>query len=885
MEQTSQRQTLSFRKWIAVTDPKFQFYAHVDKLIAVLQRVADGEIKRLMVFMPPRHGKCLVAGTLVQMGDGSLRSIEQVCPHDIVMSKHSCYNIGRSIVTNIYTNGVKPVRRITLVSGRTITCTDNHPFLTVHGWKQAEGLGIGDCVAAARQLPAIEGKALPAHLARLMGYIVGDGSFGKGNVIITNVDPSVEADLRAIANANGWRVWVDWAKTGGQSYHLRVRAKGEKGRTRHEPNAPHNILSTYMKPGNAYTKTVPDALFTATDDDVAEFLAAYFICDGHCQGQREGIAEYTSASEELLRGVQYLLMHFGIVGYLRTKVQKYKGEHRSYWRLSISGGEMVKFADRIPVIGAKGERLRLLAEQARQRNHYPEFDAIPSGWKQYMKRTASWHRVNTGVRVDKQYKHGTARFLVVAVAEAENNDYLRKLCHPDIIWERIVQVELLDPEPTYDIEVEGTHNFIANGIVVHNSETISRKFSAYYLYRHPQRWVAITSYGAKLAYALSRSARDHFTWGGGQLNSNAAAVEYWKTQQGGGLWAAGVGGPQGGFGYHLGIIDDPIKDAEQAGSELIREKQKDWYRSVFSTREEPDGAQVIVNTRWHEDDLSGWLLAQETDEDDDSPEHWHIVNMPAIAEEAQVFPPTCTVEPDEREIGEPLCPERYPLDKLQRLQKRIGEYFFNALFQGRPQPLDGDLFKRSDFTIVQAHPSTIWRVRYWDKAASISKTAKYSAGVRLAISNDGRVFIEDVKRGQWRTSERRQVMLQTAQLDRQSVGEVITYIEQEPGSSGLDSVQDEIRLLMGYAVFADRPSGDKDTRMLPLSGQAQAGNVYLVSGAWNEDFITEMCAIPKGRYRDQADAASGAFNRLVEIINTQPEGTAVYDDYVQISPI
>ena len=414
------------------------------------------------------------------------------------------------------------------------------------------------------------------------------------------------------------------------------------------------------------------------------------------------------------------------------------------------------------------------------------------------------------------------------------------------------------------------------------SECISRKFSAYYLYRYPERWVAITSYAAKLAYSLSRSARDHFTLGDGLLSGNAAAVEYWKTQQGGGLWATGVGGSATGFGYHLGIIDDPLKDAEAAGSELIRDKQKDWYRSVFSTREEPNGAVIIVNTRWHEDDLSGWLLTQETDEDGEA-EHWHIVNMPAIAEEAHVFPDTCTVEVDTRQIGEALCTERYPIDKLERLRKRLGPYFFGALFQQRPTPLDGDLFKRSDFQIVQTRPTTHWRVRYWDKAASISKTAKFSAGVRIAITLDGRVIIEDVIRGQWRTADRRQVMLQTAQLDRQAVGDVVTYIEQEPGSSGLDSVQDEIRLLMGFPVFADRPSGDKDTRMLPLSGQAQIGNVYLVAGAWNEDFITELCALPKGKYRDQADAASGAFNRLVEIINSQDEGIVVHDEYVRIS--
>ena len=88
-------------------------------------------------------------------------------------------------------------------------------------------------------------------------------------------------------------------------------------------------------------------------------------------------------------------------------------------------------------------------------------------------------------------------------------------------------------------------------------------------------------------------------------------MEQWETGQGGGLWAAGVGGPITGKGGHLLLVDDPLKNAEEAASEVIREKQKDWYRSTFYTRAEPDAAIVIIQTRWHEDDLSGWLLAEE----------------------------------------------------------------------------------------------------------------------------------------------------------------------------------------------------------------------------------------------------------------------------------
>lgn len=392
------------------------------------------------------------------------------------------------------------------------------------------------------------------------------------------------------------------------------------------------------------------------------------------------------------------------------------------------------------------------------------------------------------------------------------------------------------------------------------SELISRKFSAYYLYLYPERWVAITSYAAKLAYSLSRSARAHFTFGDGELSGNAAAVEYWMTGQNGGLWAAGVGGSATGFGYHLGIIDDPLKDAEEANSEVIREKHKDWYRSVFSTREEPGGAIIIVNTRWNEDDLVGWLLAQETDEDGE-PERWHIVNMPAIAEEPASFPPTCTVEPDDRKIGEPLCPERYPLNKLQRLQKRIGEYFWGALFQQRPRPKDGEMFKRQWFKIVKASPTVAQRVRYWDKAGTDGAGA-FTCGALLARGPDKRFCVENIIRGQWSAGEREAIIRQTAELDRQRYGPVAIVVEQEPGSGGKESAENTIINMAGFNISADKVTGDKVFRAEPFAAQCQAGNVDILEGEWNSGYLDRLTAFPKGKYKDDVDASSGAFNKL-----------------------
>lgn len=226
------------------------------------------------------------------------------------------------------------------------------------------------------------------------------------------------------------------------------------------------------------------------------------------------------------------------------------------------------------------------------------------------------------------------------------------------------------------------------------SELISRLFSAYYLLRHPDRWVGINSYGADLAHTLAFAARDNFIKAGGQLDNRSRAVDNMRTAAGGGMWAAGVGGPITGKGFHLGIIDDPLKNMEEADSETIREKHKEWYRSTFYTREEPGGAIIVIQTRWHEDDLSGYLLKAEQEAQDSSEaERWIILNFPAIRGADAPFPASCRTMRDRRNIGEPLNPLRYPLERLVAIKGKVGDRVWNALYQQNPMVEGGNIFR------------------------------------------------------------------------------------------------------------------------------------------------------------------------------------------------
>jgi predicted phage terminase large subunit-like protein len=393
------------------------------------------------------------------------------------------------------------------------------------------------------------------------------------------------------------------------------------------------------------------------------------------------------------------------------------------------------------------------------------------------------------------------------------------------------------------------------------SEFVSRILPAYFLYRFPERWAALSSYNAMLAATFSRASRARFNL---PLSEESQSAMSWETQLGGGMWAAGVGGTQTGRGWHLGICDDPVKDAEEASSVVMQERNRDWWDSVWMTRAEPGAKKLLTMTRWHSNDVAGHVLRSQKD--------WTgaaVVHLPALAEDRkhvlELYEnyPNIEVVPDWREIGEPLCPERFPLDALKDIQARLVDYYWACLYQQRPSVRGGSMFPKVNAKIIPAldQSQVRVRVRYWDKAGTAGGGA-YTAGVKMAVMRDDSYVVEDVVRGQWSALDREQAMKNTAQQDGRYCH---IRVEQEPGSGGKDSAEASIRNLSGYKVAADRPTGDKTTRAEPIAAQWQGNNVSLIEGAWNREYLAELETFPTGTYRDQVDATSGAAKTLLEL--------------------
>ncbi|MFD3363574.1 terminase large subunit domain-containing protein [Streptomyces albidoflavus] len=241
------------------------------------------------------------------------------------------------------------------------------------------------------------------------------------------------------------------------------------------------------------------------------------------------------------------------------------------------------------------------------------------------------------------------------------------------------------------IEVDSpSHLFLAGRAMIptHNSQRASRWGPLWYLRRNPTARVMLASYGADLADDHGRwvrdQIRDYAPTLGIRLDDGSRAANRFDLEAPrgssirGGMVTAGVGGSLTGKGFSLGVIDDPFKGSDDANSPAQRERVWNWYQSVFYTRRAPGASIVLINTRWHEDDLSGRILANE-------PENWTLIDLPAIALHDS--------DPLGRAPGDALWPEQYDAEELARTKRAVGERVWWALYQQQPRPLEGGVWQ------------------------------------------------------------------------------------------------------------------------------------------------------------------------------------------------
>lgn len=382
------------------------------------------------------------------------------------------------------------------------------------------------------------------------------------------------------------------------------------------------------------------------------------------------------------------------------------------------------------------------------------------------------------------------------------------------------------------------------------SELCSLWYPVWYLTMFPHRRIILTSYEADFAAEWGRKVRNSINENsaelGVQIAADSNAANRWHTSEGGGMKTAGAGGPITGRGGDLVIIDDPIKNFEEAFSETMREKVWNWYTSTVRTRLEPGGCIVIVMTRWHEDDLIGRLKAQSKA----SSLTLHELVLPAIAEDDD--------DALGRKKGEALWPERYDEKTLGKTEVEVQSIVWAGLYQQRPAPVEGSIIKREWLRFWSQMPKRFDEViQSWDLNFDGDSGGSYVVGQVW-----GRLGADVYLLHQYRAQvdfPATIVAFETVTLVWPSARRKLVE-KKANGAALISSLKSKIP-----GIVAVIPNGSKEVRVLAVSAVFESGNVYLPDPKvypWAAAFVSELLTFPRAKNDDQVDACTQALDRL-----------------------
>lgn len=379
------------------------------------------------------------------------------------------------------------------------------------------------------------------------------------------------------------------------------------------------------------------------------------------------------------------------------------------------------------------------------------------------------------------------------------------------------------------------------------SMTVTETFPSFYLGKNPTNRVIATAYSDSLARKFGRMNRNKFSEFGNdlfgqQLSFEKNASNNWEIKDSrGGMISTGIGGSITGEGADLMIIDDPIKNNEEAQSLTMRNKVWDEWETTLSTRLHDGASVIVIQTRWHEDDFIGRLLER-------SPRNWIRLRLPAIAEDADDL--------IGREIGEPLAPELgYHKEWAKQKKLEVGSKVWASLYQQRPSPESGDVFKRDWIKYYKVLPNKLDKiVLSWDMSFKDKKTSDYVVGQAWGFKGADRYLIDQVRD--------RMSFTQTLKAFKSFKGKhpeanEILVEDKANGTAIIDTLRREIS-----GIIPVDPKGSKIARAEAVSPQFEAGNVYLPEDKhFTGDVVEELVKFPNDKHDDIVDATSQALNR------------------------
>lgn len=380
------------------------------------------------------------------------------------------------------------------------------------------------------------------------------------------------------------------------------------------------------------------------------------------------------------------------------------------------------------------------------------------------------------------------------------------------------------------------------------SFAVTEAFPSYYLAKNPDKRVIATAYSDSLARKFGRMNRDKILEAGDvfgvSVDPNNSAVNDWGFhKQAGGMIATGIGGSLTGQGADLMLIDDPIKNAEEANSKTMRQKIWDEWESVLSTRLHDGASVIVIMTRWHQDDFVGRLLENKGRE-------WVRLRLPAIAEDENDLLG--------RPVGEPLCAALGYGKKWAAAKKiEVGSRTWGSLYQQNPTPAEGSIFFRKWFKYYKALPKMDAYVISWDMTFKDSESSDFVVGQAWG-RRGAEFYLLDQLRAKMGFPE----TVKAVQMFAAKHPQILTKLVEDK-ANGTAVLQTLTSTIPGMLPI--EPQGGKITRAQAVTPLFEAGNVFIPDPSiapWVNDYVEEFASFPNGFHDDQVDSTSQALTRL-----------------------
>jgi predicted phage terminase large subunit-like protein len=742
--------------------PHLQYLS--DKLVQLEQR----KIKRLLVSVPPRHGKQCSHDTLVPTSNGFKRHGDlQV--GDLVLGRD-----GRAYpVLALGSESGENDIRLTFSDGSSVVCHENHEWVVYDRSARRErihetkvffrrkleaGPDSGRGHRYQIHLPAVEPVWGPHRDLPLDPYVLGawlgDGTSVSGCITHHDVDRHVIERCAQHFRVGSVLVNKVYPRTGFIGLQPKLKRMG--------------LLRN---------KHIPQQYLSASESQRRELLAGLIDTDGAvgCDGR----VRFSNTNPQLVEDVRTLACSLG-------------------YRAGIVEVE--------PTLSSSGIQGKKKVYQVCFTPHDQEAASMP--------------RKRHGV-------FGTRRRL--ALIKAERVPPEKGRC-----------IQTAAPDGVYLI----TKSFIPT----HNSFLIDQFFPAWWLSKHPKDRIVLVGYGEQFAREWGAKVRDLILDYSEELNllvnKDRTAADDWTLTAGGGMLCVGVGGSLMGKGADLLLFDDVIKTSEEANSTLQRDKIWEWFQSTAMTRLQPNAVVVGVQTRWHQDDLFGRIIANLTD--------WEVINIPAIAVDK---------DPLGRAPGTPLWPEFWgDPDYYAKVEKSTHPAIWSALYQGQPVTAGGGDIKGEWFRFWSVLPEFEQMIQSWDLSLKDKETSDYSVG-QVWGRRQGSLYLIDSVRGHYNLQQVCNLMRQFTLKYPKAIGKLVEDAAMGPFVK--QTLHHEVP-----GIIPIIPKGSKRSRVQAIVPLLMAGNVYLperqdgTKDRWVWNLVTECEAFPKGANDDQVDALSQALGFL-----------------------